>query len=82
VAGLLTGSDFVAACREVPSGLVILPSESMIGDAGLFLDDMTLSEVEQALGRPVVASGYTAGEFLDVLQELLAGNETTTSPLG
>lgn len=71
VAGLLTGRDFVDACRDLPSEFLILPSESMIGDEGLFLDDMTLDEVRDAVGRPVIRSGYTATEFLEVLQGLI-----------
>jgi hypothetical protein len=41
VAGLLTGSDFVSALRgKVHGDFVVLPSESMIGDDYLFLDDL------------------------------------------
>jgi putative radical SAM enzyme (TIGR03279 family) len=69
VAGLLTGSDFLAALEgNVYGDVVILPSEAMIGDEGLFLDDMKLADVEAALGVPVVRSGYTAGEFLQILR--------------
>ncbi len=71
VAGLLTGSDFIAACRDLPSEFLILPSESMIGDEGLFLDDMTLDDVQLAVGRPVIRSGYSATDFLEVLQGLI-----------
>jgi putative radical SAM enzyme (TIGR03279 family) len=70
VAGLLTGSDFVTALKGRRLGdIVILPSECMIGDDGLFLDDMKREDVERELGVPVVRSGYTAGEFLSVLRE-------------
>jgi hypothetical protein len=39
----------------------------MIGDEGLFLDDMTLAEVRERLGVPVFRSGYTPSEFLEGL---------------
>ncbi len=69
VAGLLTGSDFVAALKDKVYGdFVVLPSESMVGDEGLFLDDMMLADVERELGVRVVRSGYSATEFLEVLQ--------------
>ena len=69
VAGLLTGSDFIAALTgKVYGDFVVLPSESMIGDEGLFLDDMTLADVERELGVRVLRSGYSATEFLEVLQ--------------
>ncbi len=69
VAGLLTGSDFVADLKgRVYGDCVVLPSEAMIGNEGLFLDDMTLADVERELGVRVVRSGYSVTEFLDVLR--------------
>jgi len=66
VAGLLTGSDFISALRgKVHGEFVVLPSESMIGDDYLFLDDLTIKDVERELGVEVIPSGYTAGEFVD-----------------
>jgi NifB/MoaA-like Fe-S oxidoreductase len=66
VAGLLTGSDFISALKgNVHGDFVVLPSESMIGDEGLFLDDLTRADVEKELGVEVVPSGYSAGEFVE-----------------
>jgi putative radical SAM enzyme (TIGR03279 family) len=66
VAGLLTGSDFISALLgKVYGDFVVLPSESMIGDDYLFLDDLTLKDVEKELGVEVVPSGYTAGDFVE-----------------
>ncbi len=66
VAGLLTGSDFVTALKgKVHGDFVVLPSECMIGDDYLFLDDLTIKDVERELGVEVIPSGYTAGEFVE-----------------
>jgi len=66
VAGLLTGSDFISELRgKVHGDFVVLPSESMIGDDYLFLDDLTLKDVEKELGVEIVPSGYTAGDFVE-----------------
>ena len=66
VAGLLTGSDFISALRgKVYGDFVVLPSECMIGDDYLFLDDLTIKDVERELGVGVIPSGYTAGDFVD-----------------
>ena len=66
VAGLLTGSDFVSALRgKVHGDFVVLPSESMIGDNYLFLDDLKLADVEGELGVEVLPSGYSAGDFVE-----------------
>jgi putative radical SAM enzyme (TIGR03279 family) len=66
VAGLLTGSDFITALKgKVHGDFVVLPSECMIGDDYLFLDDLTIKDVERELGVEVIPSGYTAGEFVE-----------------
>jgi putative radical SAM enzyme (TIGR03279 family) len=68
VAGLLTGSDFIAALKgKVYGDFVVLPSESMVGDDYLFLDDLTLKDVERELGVEVVPSGYDARDFVGEL---------------
>jgi putative radical SAM enzyme (TIGR03279 family) len=65
VAGLLTGSDFIAALKgNVYGDFVVLPSESMVGDEYLFLDDLTIKDVERELGVEVVPSGYDARDFV------------------
>jgi NifB/MoaA-like Fe-S oxidoreductase len=70
VAGLLTGSDFIAALKgNVYGDFVVLPSESMIGDDYLFLDDLTLKDVQRELGVEVIPSGYDARDFVRQLEE-------------
>ena len=65
VAGLLTGNDFIAALKgKVYGDFVVLPSESMVGDVCLFLDDLTIKDVERELGVEVVPSGYDARDFV------------------
>ena len=65
VAGLLTGSDFIQALKgNVHGDFVVLPSESMIGDDYLFLDDLTIKDVERELGVEVIPSGYDARDFV------------------
>ena len=65
VAGLLTGSDFIDALKgNVYGDFVVLPSESMIGDDYLFLDDLTIKDVERELEVEVIPSGYDARDFV------------------
>jgi len=65
VAGLLTGSDFIGSLQgRVYGEFVVLPSESMIGEDYLFLDDLTIKDVESALGVEVIPSGYDGGDFV------------------
>jgi NifB/MoaA-like Fe-S oxidoreductase len=68
VAGLLTGSDFIKALKgRVHGDFVVLPSESMIGDDYLFLDDLTIKDVERELGVEIIPSGYDARDFVKML---------------
>jgi putative radical SAM enzyme (TIGR03279 family) len=68
VAGLLTGSDFISALKgRVYGDFVVLPSESMIGDDYVFLDDLTIKDVESELGVQVIPSGYDAAEFVQTM---------------
>jgi putative radical SAM enzyme (TIGR03279 family) len=68
VAGLLTGSDFIHALKgRVHGEFVVIPSECMVGDEYLFLDDLTIKDVERELGVPVVPSGYDARDFVRFL---------------
>ena len=68
VTGLITGQDLTAQLQGQPLGEELLLSSSMIRkDSDVFLDDMTISDVEAALGvriRLVANDGYA---LLDAL---------------
>ena len=52
--GLLGGRDILAALEGHHVGdIVVLPRYSLEQDAGLFIDDFTIGEMESALQRPV-----------------------------
>ena len=69
VAGLLTGGDFLKALKSNLYGdFVVLPSESMVGDDYLFLDDLTMKDVERELGVQVIPSGYDARDFVKFIR--------------
>ena len=73
VAGLLTGSDFISALKgKVYGDFVVIPSECMVGDGYLFLDDLTIKDVERELGVEIVPSGYDARDFVKFLVERAA----------
>lgn len=69
VAGLLTGSDILDALKDTELGeFVMIPSEAMINENFLFLDDLTRADLESRLRMPVLPSGYTPQEFFRTLQ--------------
>jgi putative radical SAM enzyme (TIGR03279 family) len=53
VAGLLTGSDYVAARAEVRADSIIIPASSLKSDEKIMLDGMRLEELETEMGLPV-----------------------------
>lgn len=70
VTGLLTGSDLIRAMKDYPCDRVLISERMLRETEDVFLDDMTLEEVQAQLGKPVVKVG-THGE--DLLAALLAG---------
>ena len=82
VAGLLTGSDiFTSLSGRVHGDFVVIPSESMTGEGGLFLDDWVRADLEERLGVPVRGGGFHLNEFFEaVLQGAREG--IAASPAG
>ncbi len=67
VSGLLTGSDIVEAARGIKlNDRVFLPSKMLRSEGDLFLDDMSRTELEKKLGRPLVFTD-TAKELAEAL---------------
>ena len=58
VAGLLTGSDYVAAREHISGDFVIIPSASVKSDEKIMLDGMRFEELENELGLPVRALDF------------------------
>lgn len=70
VAGLTTGGDLIkqlAPHADELGDAVIIPQAMLKADEDIFLDNVTLEEVEDALGIPVISVGDEPGELLSVL---------------
>ena len=69
VAGLITGKDLIEQVKgEAVGDRILIPTEMLRYQGDLFLDDVSLEEAEEALGRPLMpveADGY------EVLRNLL-----------
>ena len=67
VAGLLTGSDILRALKNKRLGdAVIIPENAIKEDEDLFLDNMSIAELEHRLQAPV----YRAGSMKSIVQIL------------
>jgi len=70
VAGLIGGRDLISQTKGLSCDRVLIPSSMLKADEDIFLDDVTLCEVEEALGVPVIPVFNDGAEFLHhLLQE-------------
>ncbi len=65
VAGLLTGQDILAQLKCKPLGdVVLIPQNALKAEETVFLDDMTVEQLEEALGITVRIVPVTGEDFL------------------
>jgi putative radical SAM enzyme (TIGR03279 family) len=68
VAGLLSGSDIYAAVQDQMHGdYLIIPTESMTGERGLFLDDWVQTDLETRLQIPALGGGDHVADFFKLI---------------
>ena len=71
VAGLVTATDLMEQLRDKPLGQRLLIPANMLRHGGdVFLDDYRVSDVEAALGVPVVVTEGDGFSLVDVIFEL------------
>ncbi len=69
VAGLITGRDLIAQLKGKDLGEeLLLPDVLLKFHEDVFLDDVTLSEVQEALGVPITMVGSAGSELLSCMQ--------------
>ncbi len=67
VSGLLTGSDLVREMQGVQADRLLITACMLRDGEDVFLDDMALGEVEDALGMPVIPVGRTGEALLEAI---------------
>lgn len=65
VAGLLAGSDVLKARDEVRGSFLIVPEQSCLKSSHVFLDDMTVEDLEKELELPVSHGGPSFQTMLE-----------------
>ena len=82
VAGLVTGGDLIAQLRGKKLGERLLISASMLRSGErVFLDDVTLDDVERALGVPVIPVAQDGYELCDAIFGLHNGQPAVSQSL-
>ncbi|MEG2000016.1 MAG: DUF512 domain-containing protein [Evtepia sp.] len=70
VAGLITGSDLIGQLKDKPLGARLLIAQNMLRHGeNVFLDDITLDEVSETLGVPVIPVGQDGFELFEAIFE-------------
>ncbi|MBR2917083.1 MAG: DUF512 domain-containing protein, partial [Clostridia bacterium] len=68
VTGLITGGDLIKQLKGKPLGEKLVISGSMLRhDEDIFLDNITLKEVERELGVEIIVNKNDGFELLDML---------------
>ena len=69
VSGLVTGQDIIKQLskRETLGERIIIPANMLRHGEGIFLDDVTLPQLSEALGRPVAVSETDGYSLVDTI---------------
>jgi putative radical SAM enzyme (TIGR03279 family) len=68
VAGLLTGKDIINQLKEKALGEYIIISKNMLrANDEVFLDDITIIEMETALNRKIIVAEYTGENLIELI---------------
>lgn len=68
VAGLLTGGDIIKQLKEdLGPGKLILPVNMLKSGEEVFLDDVTLDQMKDALQREILICEYTGEDLIDII---------------
>jgi len=70
VTGLLTGSDLIRQLKDDPADTVLITSCMLRDGTDCFLDDTTIPQVEEALGKRIVVTGRRGDELLQAILDL------------
>lgn len=69
VTGLLTGSDLIRELKDVVVDQILIPSNMLRAEGDLFLDDLTLEQVRNALSSPLeIVNSDGASVFASLAQ--------------
>lgn len=73
VSGLITGKDIIDRVKlPIEEELVFIPSNMLKADEDIFLDDITLNELEKSLKKKVIKCKYTGDDLIsNIINEVI-----------
>lgn len=70
VAGLITGKDLIEQLKDFSLGdYIIIPKNMLKSGEEIFLDDITIKDIETALNRRVIVAEYTGEDLIYLLNK-------------
>lgn len=77
VAGLITGKDIIDQLKNVEYGeYIIIPKNMLKSDSDVFLDDIRIYQVENALNAKILVCEYTGEDLIKIINEHAGRNST------
>ncbi len=70
VAGLITGRDVLSMRESIEGNFLIVPEQACLKSGNVFLDDLTVEDLERELGIPVAHGGQSLLTMLHRASEL------------
>lgn len=73
VAGLITAGDIIGQLKgKIKEKTILLPANMLKADEDIFLDDITLGDLEKELGKRIVKCKYTGDDLMEkILEEVI-----------
>jgi len=72
VSGLITGQDIIKQLKDIePGSLLLIPQNMLRHGENVFLDDITVEEVSEALGAEIKAVKQNGAELFKVLKSAM-----------
>ncbi|PYT02465.1 MAG: hypothetical protein DMF60_21305 [Acidobacteria bacterium] len=70
VAGLISGGDVLAARQSIEGHFLIVPEQACLKSGNVFLDDLTIEDLEEQLQLPVSHGGPSLSSMIGKAKEL------------
>jgi putative radical SAM enzyme (TIGR03279 family) len=71
VAGLMAGGDLLKARDRIKGDFVIVPEQACLKSGHIFLDDLTIEDLQENLGLPVAHGGPSFKSLIEQASKLL-----------
>ncbi|OLS01684.1 DUF512 domain-containing protein [Tissierella creatinophila] len=68
VSGLITGGDLIQGLKGIITDKIIIPKSMMKSGEDIFLDNITLKDLEKKIGVPVMISKVSGKQFIDLFR--------------